>query len=244
MVGYNADEGSLFTNPAIIDDASFHAFVAAFFPTEEDSLIEYVESKLYPPIFDGSQPYTNNLERAILLNSEVLISCNTFYLDKAFKNRTYAYLFAVPPATHGSDLPYTFYTGAFDPSYNSPTFNETVAETLQDFIVSFAMNGKPMTNVVGVERFAPYGRNTQLMELGASSISMMTDPATNDRCKWWELGLGWHNIGRGPTWPVPDVTEVLEEAIGRDAKGIGKKINSRKEIERLKEDLRYVLEVY
>jgi sulfite reductase (NADPH) flavoprotein alpha-component len=48
----------------------------------------------------------------------------------------------------------------------------------------------------------------------------------------------------GPTWPVPDVTEVLEEAIARDAKAIGKKVDPRKEIERLKEDLRYVLEVY
>ena len=48
----------------------------------------------------------------------------------------------------------------------------------------------------------------------------------------------------GPTWPVPDVTEVLEEAIARDAKAISKKVDSRKEIERLKENLRYVLEVY
>jgi len=48
----------------------------------------------------------------------------------------------------------------------------------------------------------------------------------------------------GPTWPVPDVTEVLEEAISRDAKAMSKKVDSRKEIERLKEDLRYVLEVY
>lgn len=48
----------------------------------------------------------------------------------------------------------------------------------------------------------------------------------------------------GPTWPVPDVTEVLEEAIARDAKAVGKKVDSRKEIERLKEDSRYVLEVY
>ena len=43
---------------------------------------------------------------------------------------------------------------------------------------------------------------------------------------------------------MPDVTEVLEEAIARDAKAISKKVDSRKEIERLKEDLRYVLEVY
>ncbi|KAK1771854.1 sulfite reductase flavoprotein component [Phialemonium atrogriseum] len=48
----------------------------------------------------------------------------------------------------------------------------------------------------------------------------------------------------GPTWPVPDVTEVLQEAIAKDAKGAGRKVDPRKEIERLKEDGRYVLEVY
>ncbi|KAH8601146.1 hypothetical protein B0O99DRAFT_658436 [Bisporella sp. PMI_857] len=48
----------------------------------------------------------------------------------------------------------------------------------------------------------------------------------------------------GPTWPVPDVTEVLQEAIARDAKASNKKVDPKKEIERLKEGLRYVLEVY
>ena len=44
--------------------------------------------------------------------------------------------------------------------------------------------------------------------------------------------------------PVPDVTNVLEEGIARDAKRHGKKIDSLKEIERLKDLGRYVLEVY
>ncbi|KAL2168090.1 hypothetical protein VTG60DRAFT_402 [Thermothelomyces hinnuleus] len=48
----------------------------------------------------------------------------------------------------------------------------------------------------------------------------------------------------GPTWPVPDVTAVLEEAIAEEAKQSGRKVDPRKEIERLKEDGRYVLEVY
>lgn len=48
----------------------------------------------------------------------------------------------------------------------------------------------------------------------------------------------------GPTWPVPDVTQVLEEAISADAKENGKKVDGRKEIEKLKEEGRYVLEVY
>ncbi|KAI1263231.1 sulfite reductase flavoprotein component [Xylariaceae sp. FL1019] len=48
----------------------------------------------------------------------------------------------------------------------------------------------------------------------------------------------------GPTWPVPDVTDVLKEAIAAEAKAAGRKIDPTKEIDRLKEDGRYVLEVY
>ncbi|KAL2044768.1 hypothetical protein N7G274_002543 [Stereocaulon virgatum] len=48
----------------------------------------------------------------------------------------------------------------------------------------------------------------------------------------------------GPTWPVPDVTNVLEDAIARDAKSLGKKVKPSNEIEKLKDQLRYVLEVY
>lgn len=48
----------------------------------------------------------------------------------------------------------------------------------------------------------------------------------------------------GPTWPVPDVTAVLEEAIAAEAKANGKKVDTKREIEKLKEEERYVLEVY
>ena len=48
----------------------------------------------------------------------------------------------------------------------------------------------------------------------------------------------------GPTWPVPDVTKVLQEAIAAEAKASGKKLDPTKEIEKLKEEGRYVLEVY
>ncbi|KAI1357508.1 sulfite reductase flavoprotein component [Xylaria arbuscula] len=48
----------------------------------------------------------------------------------------------------------------------------------------------------------------------------------------------------GPTWPVPDVTDVLKEAIAAEARMNGRKVDPAKEIDRLKEDGRYVLEVY
>ncbi|KAG9788041.1 Sulfite reductase [NADPH] flavoprotein component [Exophiala dermatitidis] len=49
----------------------------------------------------------------------------------------------------------------------------------------------------------------------------------------------------GPTWPVPDVTNVLEEAIAQDARDNGvKKVDTAREIMKLKDAGRYVLEVY
>jgi sulfite reductase (NADPH) flavoprotein alpha-component len=48
----------------------------------------------------------------------------------------------------------------------------------------------------------------------------------------------------GPTWPVPDVTKVLEERIARFAEKNGKRVKTRSEIEKLKDEGRYVLEVY
>ena len=51
----------------------------------------------------------------------------------------------------------------------------------------------------------------------------------------------------GPTWPVPDVTAVLEEAIERETRQRGENVKkgmgSRKIME-LKDEGRYVLEVY
>ncbi|KAI4148124.1 MAG: hypothetical protein LQ340_005231 [Diploschistes diacapsis] len=51
----------------------------------------------------------------------------------------------------------------------------------------------------------------------------------------------------GPTWPVPDVTNVLEEVIRRKGEREGAKrgkVNSRRRIEELKDAGRFVLEVY
>lgn len=46
----------------------------------------------------------------------------------------------------------------------------------------------------------------------------------------------------GPTWPVPDVTEVLCEAIVEQGRREGKKVDGAKKIEELKDSGRYVLE--
>lgn len=48
----------------------------------------------------------------------------------------------------------------------------------------------------------------------------------------------WSHVARA------DLTDVLMEAISIDAKATGRKVDPVKEIDRLKEEGRYVLEVY
>lgn len=48
----------------------------------------------------------------------------------------------------------------------------------------------------------------------------------------------------GPTWPVPDITACLEDVYTANAKKSGKKINADEEVEKMKEEGRFVLEVY
>ncbi|GCE97996.1 sulfite reductase [NADPH] flavoprotein component [Zygosaccharomyces mellis] len=48
----------------------------------------------------------------------------------------------------------------------------------------------------------------------------------------------------GPTWPVPDITNSLQKIIDADAQERGVKVDLGAAIENLKEDSRYILEVY
>ena len=49
----------------------------------------------------------------------------------------------------------------------------------------------------------------------------------------------------GPTWPVPDITACLEDIVRNGAKKNGEEIKDvAKVVEDMKEDGRYILEVY
>lgn len=108
-----------------------------------------------------------------------VFTCNTFYLDKAFANKTYSYLFSVPPATHGEDIPYTYYNGPSTSVISTP-----VALALQKYLTDFAETGSP--NGEGVPYFPMYQMNATVQDLNITGISQMRDPAANARCDYWQ----------------------------------------------------------
>jgi carboxylesterase type B len=95
LVGHNSDEGLLFTNPAFANpaftnDTLFGQFIQQMFPSILVTIFNYITTTLYPQVFDGSYPYKTQFERALLATAEAFFTCNTYYLDRAFGNATYA----------------------------------------------------------------------------------------------------------------------------------------------------------
>jgi carboxylesterase type B len=183
MAGHNSNEGVYFTDPRIMDDTGLAAYLRSTFPGVQDSVVSYIISTLYPAVYDGSQPYRNGLQRTIFLLSELIFTCNTNYLARAYDNKTYNYQFSVPPALHGFDIPYTFYNGAVPNRF----FNTTVAVALQEYITSFAKDGVP--NVEGLPEFPIYGPEGTELNLNVTGIGPIPDPTNNPRCLYWQKAL-------------------------------------------------------
>jgi carboxylesterase type B len=103
MIGHTADEGLLFSSPYIQNNADFADYVSTLIPSADAKTIDYITKVLYPPVFDGSYGYTSQILRTDLLLSEFGFTCNTRFMDLAYGNKTFSYLFSVPPALHGAD---------------------------------------------------------------------------------------------------------------------------------------------
>lgn len=188
MVGHNKNEGLDFTNPATMSDAGFINQLTTILPQASNDTISYIANVLYPPVYTGAYGYKDNIQRADLVITEFIFTCNTFYLDLAYNNKTYAYIFDVPPALHGMDVAYTYYNGNGAPG--GSVANATVAEAMQYWFTSFAKTGVPTAPgiVAGgvVPQFVQYGPNARVELLQATNISIAMDDAANSRCRWWQ----------------------------------------------------------
>ncbi|KAI8284668.1 Carboxylesterase [Colletotrichum sp. SAR11_57] len=186
MFSHNANEGLIFTDPSVTDGFAFRGLISKLFPSFNASLVEHIAEVVYPPVFDGSQPYVDDLGRGTLLMAETRIRCNTLFPRRAFGNKSLAYIFGVPPSLHGDDLKYTFYNGAYGAQMDSRSLNVTIAEFLQDYIASYAISGKPATDVSGVGVFPKVGSKSTAWTLDVAGVQSAVDGAVNDRCSWWQ----------------------------------------------------------
>lgn len=142
MTGHNQDEGSLFIpNTLVTNETSYAAFLRSLIPQLAHCAtdLNYITKGLYPPVFDGSQGFTNQVERNNLTFADMALVCNARFMDQAgFHPTTYTYEYSAPPPVHGADLSYTFYD--FGPVAG---VNTTLAEIMQGYLIRFAETGHP-----------------------------------------------------------------------------------------------------
>jgi carboxylesterase type B len=196
MVGHNANEGLLFTSPTLKTDQDIKNALKIALPSINNATLDYVLDVLYP-----AAAFRDTTQRAALIQAELGFVCNTFYLDEAFQNQTYAYKFAIFPALHGQDVDYTFYnngglSGIDLASDNFGIASVDAALTLQEWIVSFTIDGKPRSVVKGTPPFPQYGANAQALQINNGSTTLITDDAANDRCRWWQEGRFFYDDGK------------------------------------------------
>lgn len=111
----------------------------------------------------------------------------------------------MPPGLHGQDVPYTFYNRP-SPNDNSssdlpnaslrlPAVNQSIAEALQKYIVTFTASGAPTSSSSSSSRnkilpvFSPYwdtDKNNLLDLNNFTGIKVVKDETANGRCAWWQ----------------------------------------------------------
>lgn len=69
---------------------------------------------------------------------------------------------------------------------DSRSLNVTIAEVLQDYIASYAISGKPATDVSGVGVFPKVGSKSTAWTLDVAGVQSAVDGAVNDICSWWQ----------------------------------------------------------
>ncbi|OLL21704.1 Secreted lipase [Neolecta irregularis DAH-3] len=193
MMGYNSDEGAIFTNPTIITSKHVDEMLRLNFPYSNETFFNEVK-RLYPP--PPTRRYYTQFGRVSEMISEFIVTCNSRYFGQAFNGRTFNYRFAIPPALHGMDLLFTFFGVDLDfPDLGlsvliSPDFQRSLAWALQRYLVSFVRSGDPNTyrvkDGVGNVQFPRYGSEQTILNMDIIGFDARPDPQVpSDRCDFW-----------------------------------------------------------
>jgi cholinesterase len=175
----------------------------SFFPNAPDAVLKYITQVLYPPELEGPgdklqdydpnrtksltvTTYNNSHGRQTLFISEAVYKSIVLSVNTAFKGRSYAYSFSVPPAIHGQELYYVFYNHQTTDIHHRP-INVTLARIVQDYWLNFARLGDP--NGEDLPYFPQWGNNASVQGVSLADVAPTRDSTNNDRDRWWGLEL-------------------------------------------------------
>ncbi|KAL8672202.1 MAG: hypothetical protein Q9168_003334 [Polycauliona sp. 1 TL-2023] len=192
FTGHNTNEGFLFTDPSTQNITAFNAQVASYLPDAANQTLDLIENSLYPPTFNqpSKLSYNDSISRLSTLSGDFIVNCNMYALLESFNSSSpHGFLFAEGGGLHGEETPYTFNTdGPEADVYGFGKVNGTVAEALQDWLLTFTAKGDP--NGAEEPKIPVYGTKRELGLLSNKGLGASTvDPAGKERCEFWNKEL-------------------------------------------------------
>ncbi|KAM0253112.1 hypothetical protein ACHAQJ_007388 [Trichoderma viride] len=183
LSSHTSYEGALFADPRTIsNDTELLQELQRLYPVVSYENLNFLLQSLYPPVYNGSYPYTSEIDRVILMTNEINFAAGQQTLLQAtiaHGTAAYAYEFSVPPGIHASDIPYTFYNGP------APNVDASVASIIQHAIAGFAESGLPDAGPLGIASFPRYDKDATTVNLYINSSVISSDTTWNNRTKWW-----------------------------------------------------------
>ncbi|CAZ86417.1 unnamed protein product [Tuber melanosporum] len=167
--GVGFESGLFFPTPDNITEGAFNRTLNTIYPLAPENLKKRALA-LYP--YKG--PGIPEWARVTAFWGDIIFNCNQVWLAKSF-HKSYRYVFNLPPAYHGQDVAYTFYTGP-----DAMIANETTAIIHQEYITDYVTRGEP-----GCEKgacFPRYGDGKNTLRMNLSEIRVVRDPWATERC--------------------------------------------------------------
>lgn len=183
LIGYNNNEGLVFTSPAVTNDSEFRYFLETTYSNAEPEILDHIENDLYPSVFNGSFGYTNQTQRAALTKSESEFICRYGFIQAAYGDRAKSYHFSIVPSLHGFDLPYVFYNAL----EGKTDVDASTAIIFQQLLTSFAAHGVATSPHLQTPVPA-YGQDRLMLSVNGTGFPVIKDPSFQNRCEFWQKG--------------------------------------------------------
>jgi len=158
-----------FPTPDSVNNNTFEVLFERFYPLAPE-VLKLATYALYP--YQG--PGVPEWLRTSAFWGDTDMNCNGAWLVRSFQ-KSYRYVFNVPPAIHGEDVPYTFYAGP-----NPSIVNDTTAIIHQKFITNYVIHGEPRCAMGAC--FGKYGLSANALSVNTTEIKVIRDPWASERC--------------------------------------------------------------
>jgi carboxylesterase type B len=183
MAGHNANETHDYVPPELDTEEKWLGLVHNLLPHIKDDDLDYILTNVYPPP-EKTDLYADEHARGALLVAEMIFVCTSRYLALAAGNNTYNYRFQVPPASHGQDVPYTFFRGVSE-GVEYPS----LAVQMQRYFSKFVKAGNPndKSGEMSLPEWPVYGDEALINTFGPDGAGdVVVDDARNTRCDYWQ----------------------------------------------------------